>query len=451
MDKALETPTRGGLGIAFDIGTATVAGSSVDLNDGRTIKTHTLKNPQARWGEDVLSRIRAISEDPALLIRLKKSVIGACNEIIEVVSGPSPSKKRAIKKVIAAGNTVMEHILVGVSPVPLGRVPYRPAFKKAQELEAKGAGLDVGPSTTLYTFPIIGGFVGGDTVAVILSLGLHKGAGTVPDRTVMNRTVMNRRVPDRTVPDRTVLAIDIGTNSEIVLSTPTGLFCASSPAGPAFEGGEIEHGMTAGKGAIQGVKIEEDRIRLDFIGTSRPKGICGSGLVDAAAALLISDVIEPSGRIRNRQEVKTNLSNYIEEGNGANSFVLFRGAEGEIRITQSDIRALQVAKAAISAGINVLLKKAKLEPRAIDKVYLAGAFGSNLSKEGLGAIGVLKREWLGRVTSVGDAALEGARLALVSEEKKSEANEIARRAKYVALSGSAHFEREFIANMNFRA
>jgi uncharacterized 2Fe-2S/4Fe-4S cluster protein (DUF4445 family) len=434
MDTAFETPTKNGLGIAFDIGTTTVAGSSVDMAEGRAIKTHTLRNPQQRWGEDVLSRIKAISEDPALLNRLKQSIIGACNEIIEEVTGHSHSKKSEIKRIVAAGNTVMEHIFLGVSPEPLGKAPYKPAFKDAQELEARRAGLDVGPSAMLYTFPVIGGFVGGDTVAVILSLGLHKSAG---------------KAPDRPVTDRTVLAIDIGTNTEIVLSTPTGLFCASAPAGPAFEGGEIEQGMEARKGAIQGIKINGDRIRLDVIGSSTPKGICGSGLVDTAAALIKAGVIESSGRIRNSLEVGTNLADNIKEGKDANSFVLFKGAAGEIRLTQSDIRALQVAKSAIRAGINVLLKKAKIKPRDIEEVYIAGAFGSHLEKEGLCAIGVLDKEWAASVTPVGDAALEGATLALVSKEKRTEAGEIARTSKYVPLSGSAHFEREFIQNMNF--
>ncbi len=423
------TPKSEPLGIAFDIGTTTVAGSSVGLSDGRTIKTHSVKNPQQRWGEDVVSRIRVISEDPGLLSELKNCLVGALNGLIEELVESSTPKKQAIEKVTVAGNTVLEHIFLGISPEPLGRAPYKPAFKESRELNASTAGLDLGPRATLYTFPVIGGFVGGDTVAVILSLGLHK------DKKDKKRA-------------ERALALDIGTNSEIVLSTPEALFCASSPAGPAFEGGEIKDGMRARNGAIQGVNLEGDRIRLDTIGTSSPKGICGSGLVDAASVLLKAGVIEPSGRIRSSQEVPTNLSYHIKEGKCANSFVLYRDTRGEISLTQDDIRALQVAKAALRAGINVVLKKAKLEPRNIDRVYIAGAFGSNLDKAGLSAIGVLEREWLDKVTPVGDAALDGARLALASD-KRTEAEEIARSAKYVPLSGSAHFEREFLANVNF--
>jgi uncharacterized 2Fe-2S/4Fe-4S cluster protein (DUF4445 family) len=171
--------------------------------------------------------------------------------------------------------------------------------------------------------------------------------------------------------------------------------------------------------------------------------------VEAAAALLSAGVIETSGRIKNPEEVQTNLANDIKQEKGANSFVLFRNARGEIRLTQSDIRALQAAKAAIRAGINIILKKAGLKPGDIEKVYIAGAFGSRLEEEGLSTIGVLDGVWRGRVTYVGDAALEGARIALLSEEKKAEADEISQRAKYVSLSGSKHFEREFISNMNF--
>jgi uncharacterized 2Fe-2S/4Fe-4S cluster protein (DUF4445 family) len=359
--------------------------------------------------------------------------VGALNGLIEELVESSTPKKQAIEKVTVAGNTVMEHIFLGISPEPLGRAPYKPAFKESRELNASEAGLDLGPRATLYTFPVIGGFVGGDTVAVILSLGLHKDKKHEKDKKRAERA----------------LALDIGTNSEIVLSTPEALFCASSPAGPAFEGGEIKDGMRARNGAIQGVNLEGDRIRLDTIGTSSPKGICGSGLVDAASVLIKAGVIEPSGRIRSSQEVSTNLSYHIKEGKCANSFVLYRDTRGEISLTQDDIRALQVAKAALRAGINVVLKKAKLEPRNIDRVYIAGAFGSNLDKAGLSAIGVLDRVWLDKVTPVGDAALDGARLALASDDKRTEAEEIARSAKYVPLSGSAYFEREFLANMNF--
>jgi uncharacterized 2Fe-2S/4Fe-4S cluster protein (DUF4445 family) len=311
----------------------------------------------------------------------------------------------------------MEHLFLGVSPEPLSRVPYKPAFKEARTVDA-GVGLECG----LYVFPLIGGFVGGDAVAVALTLGMPGG-------------------------DKPVLAIDIGTNSEILLSSGGVLYATSAAAGPAFEGGEVKSGMVAAPGAIQGIKIEGDTVILDVIGKGTPKGICGSGLIEAAASLLEAGIIESTGRIKDRDEVESNLSSRIKAGTEGNSFTLYRGASGEVSLTQDDIRALQTAKSATSAGVTMLLMKAGIGPEDIATVYIAGAFGSHLKEEGLRAIGLLDEAWTD-IRTVGDAALEGAVLAL-DDERKRQAEAIARQARYVSLSGSAHFEREFIKNMNF--
>lgn len=416
MREPLEKKTAERLGAAFDVGTTTVVCALVDLETSSVLATESVANPQAKWGRDVISRMEASIRAPESLGELSKAIRDACGRLLDSLSG---DKKAEITRATAAGNSVMEHIFLGMSPSPLSRVPYKPAFRTAQTLQPEN---DIGLGCGLYLFPLIGGFVGGDAVAVALKLGMPDG-------------------------EKPVLAIDIGTNSEILLSSNGTLFATSAAAGPAFEGGEIRFGMNASPGAIQGVMVEGDTLILDVIGNATPKGICGSGLIEAASTLIKAGIIEASGRIKDPDEISTNLSSRIKQGVDGNSFVLYRGAKGEITLTQDDVRALQTAKSATRAGISMLLMKAGITPVDISTVYIAGAFGSHLKEEGLRAIGLLDEAWTD-IRTVGDAALEGAVLAL-DDERRAEAEAIASRARYVSLSGSAHFEREFIKNMNF--
>ena len=421
------------IGVAFDIGTTTLVGRSVALATGVPIRTASAKNPQSKWGADVTSRIKAVTDDPGALNSMRRSVVDACNGIIDILTGGEPEKVSAIT---AAGNTVMEHILSGVSPEGLGRAPYKPAFKESRRVDGRGAGFHCAEGAMLYTFPIVGGFVGGDTVAVMLSLGMGGSS-------------------DDTGRQTTHLAIDIGTNSEVILSAGGAIYTAATPAGPAFEGGEIEYGMTATAGAIEGVAIEDDRLKLRVIagaGTgvgAKPSGICGSGLIEAAEALLSAGIIDGTGRIVDGDEVATNLSSRIIKGEKGNSVVLHRDASGAVTLSQTDIRSLQVAKASVTAAIRILLKRAGVKEGEVEKVSIAGAFGSNLTARGLAAIGVIPESWIDLVEFKGDAALDGAAAPLTSMEKAVEAEEIAGKAKYVSLSGSSHFEKEFIDAMNF--
>jgi len=410
---------KNGIGVAFDVGTTTVAGASVDLATGRVLGQTSLANPQSRWGRDVISRLAALDSDPSLLMEMSASLVGACNSILSWLTKGAP-----VAEITAAGNPVMEHLLLGISPEPLSRVPYRPAFKEAQRLKAKETGLCSCAETNLYAFPLIGGFVGGDAVAVALSLGLH-----------------NEK--------EATLAIDIGTNSEIMLASGGELYATSAAAGPAFEAGEISSGMVAGPGAIECVKMDGDSVSLKVIGEVAPRGICGSGLIDAVSGLVAAGVIDASGRIRDRDEVSGGLSNRVAADGDANRFVLYRGAKGEVALTQSDIRAVQTAKASTRAGIEMLLNKAGVAPADIRKVYVAGAFGSHLHAKSLSSIGLIDASWTAKVALVGDAALRGALLAL-SDEKKDEAEKLASSFRYVPLSGSARFEDEFIRRMDFQ-
>lgn len=408
------------INIALDIGTTTIAGAAVDQATGRLLSGHSAENPQKMWGMDLITRLNALIEDPRLLKEFSRVTVGACNGIIAEVSGG-----REAAEIAVAGNTVMEHVFLGISPAGMAKVPYRPAFKEAKRLKAGDAGLKAGPDTLLYVFPLIGGFVGGDAVAAALYLNMR-------------------------LSDKTVLAIDVGTNSEVMLSFGGNIYAASAPAGPAFEASGISSGMRAGKGAIQGVAIEGDKVTLDVIGGGQAKGICGSGLLSAAGALLTAGAMEKSGRLRNRSEIPGNLANRIREDNRpGNSFVLFRGPSGEISLSQSDIRSLQSAKAAIRAAVEVLMTKAGAGLEEIEEVCLAGAFGESLSDDGLFAIGLLDRGLKGKLRFAGDAALLGAACVAGNEDKKHEAERIAKEAKYISLSGTPAFEREFIKHMDF--
>jgi len=415
LRQPLEKNKGLGLGAAFDVGTTTLVAALVDLETREVIATASLPNPQSGWGRDVVARMEAAVGPGGALDELKAAITEALSGLLASVTG---DRQGEVSAAAAAGNSVMEHLLLGVSPEPLSKVPYRPAFREALTAVDAVAGLGCG----LYVFPLIGGFVGGDAVAVALSLGMP-GEG------------------------RPALAIDIGTNSEILLSSGGVLYATSAAAGPAFEGGEVKDGMIAAPGAIEGVAVEDDTVRLAVIGGIAPRGICGSGLIEAVSALLKTGVIDRTGRIKDPDEVESNLSSRIKTGPQGNSFTLYRGPKTEIALTQQDVRALQTAKSATRAGISMLLKKAGISPGEVGTVFIAGAFGSHLREEGLRTIGLLDEAWTG-IRTVGDAALDGAVMALYEDGRK-QAEKIAREARYVSLSGSSHFEREFIRNMNF--
>lgn len=407
------------IGVAVDLGTTTVAAAAVDLETGSVVARMGAPNPQSEWGSDVLSRVEAIVGDAANLGRMSAAVAQAINVLISNMVSPDD-----VCRVHVAGNTIMEHIFLGVSPAPLARVPYKPVFTEARVARAEDLGISAAPGAKAYLFPSVGGFVGGDAVAVMLALGFG-------------------------LRDTVDLAIDIGTNSEIMLCSAGRFFAASAAAGPAFEAGGVGAGMIAARGAIERVTIAGDDVILGVIGGASPRGICGSGLISAVSSMIGAGVIDNSGRIVDRVELDTNLGNRIQNEVSGSSFSLYRASGSDIKLTQADIRNLQNAKAAIRAGISMLLEKAGITADLVDKVYIAGAFGSNLDTKDLARIGVLDRSWVDKVELAGDGALDGVVMALTSGHEQTRAEKIARDAKYVSLSGSAHFEKEFLRNMGF--
>ncbi len=413
-----ETKKDKEMGIALDIGTTTLAASLANISTGEMTKSISMANPQARWGSDVLERVNAMQETPSALSELTETLQRACAELMRELSPKTP-----VSRVTVAGNSIMEHFFLGLSPASIARVPYKPLFKEARTISAHEFALPAAADGSVYIFPLVGGFVGGDTVAAALALEF---AGE----------------------QENALLVDIGTNSEIMLKTGGRLYATSAAAGPAFEAAGIKHGMTADTGAIRGVVMEDNSLRLDVIGDVMARGICGSGLLDAVSILLRGGIIDCRGRIKDANEIDSNLSSRIKSDKSGNSFILSRGAVATITITQEDIRALQVAKAAIRAGITSLLEKADLHARDLTKIHIAGAFGSNLSMRGLIDVGLVDSLWTETLGFTGDAALQGAALAL-NDDKKAQAKWIAETTTYQPLSGSKVFEREFIKHMDF--
>ncbi len=408
------------LGIAIDIGTTTLAAMLVNMDSGEALRGISMANPQIPLGLDVLERVNAIEKNKTLLHELSESLTAACASLVRKLAADTP-----VKTVTVAGNSIMEHLFLGVSPLSMAKVPYKPVFKEGRTMRAAEAGLDTAGECELYLFPMVGGFVGGDAVAAALALGMIE-------------------------EKENTLLIDVGTNSEVILKAGGRLYSTSAAAGPAFEAAGISCGMTACDGAIRGLSLRDNTISLDIIGNVMPRGICGSGLLDAVSTLLKAGIIDSTGRILEAHEVSSSLSGRIKANTGGNQFILSRTAAKTISITQADIRALQVAKAAIRAGITTLIEKAGLSTEDIAKVHIAGAFGSNLTMRGLFDVGLMDRLWSDIVAFAGDAALQGAAMAL-KDDKRAEAEWLAENITYQPLSGSKVFEREFIRHMDFPA
>ena len=416
-----EGDTRGNsFGVAFDIGTTSIVGILVDLDTGEEAATHAILNPQICWGEDIITRINFIQSHPDGLKILQKKVIQAINQIIRTLSKKAKVKRDHIYEATFVGNTVMHHFLLGINPLNLALYPYVPAIQKPVELKASHLGVRINRRGGLFVFPNVAAFVGSDAVGVILATSLF----TQRDRKLR-------------------LAVDIGTNGEIILAKDGRIVCASTAAGPAFEGARISQGMRAEKGAIERVRLREGRVKVGVIGGGKPRGICGSGLIDAVSELFKERIIDNSGRIL-FPPLKKIWDQRVIRKEGSSGFLLVSEKESPKRfpviLTQNDVRELQLAKGAIRAGIEILLKKLGLEEGQIDEVLLAGAFGSNIDPTSAQNIGLIPTLPKAKMRSVGNAASLGAIMALVSQESWREAEEISRNLEYVELAVFPNFQ-----------
>jgi uncharacterized 2Fe-2S/4Fe-4S cluster protein (DUF4445 family) len=412
-------------GLAFDIGTTTIVGTLVNLVSGEDLAVSAHMNPQASFGDDVISRIQVCRKDRSGVARLQAAVLGTVREIVETLLKTAGVSAANIYEIVFTGNTTMQQILCGIDPSPLGEIPFVPAFRQAVSLRAADLGLDTNPEANVYVFPQIGGFVGGDTVAGIIATRLDQSP-------------------------RPSLLVDIGTNGEIVLAHNGRLIATSVAAGPAFEGARIAQGMRATTGAIEKVILDGD-IRINVIGNARPSGICGSGLIDAAAEMLRAGILDSTGRVLGPDEIPAHmpaaLRRRILKCDGEYAFVLAPASEsatGEpLCLYQRDIRELQLANGAIRAGINILLRMEGLRPSDLDSVLLAGAFGNFIRRRNARRIGMLPPIPCSRIRFVGNAASFGAKRALLSTAEKDYAERIGRLVRHVDLSLSPEFQSEF--------
>lgn len=417
-------------GLSVDIGTTTVVGTLVDLTSGNNVAAASAGNTQNIFGADVISRIQHAAKGQKELEQLRRRVVQVINRLSEKLAGAAGISTSSIYQGAIVCNTTMNHLFLGLDPRYLAPAPFIPVVTDLVAVEAWEVGLNICPHAPIYVLPNIAGYVGADTVGVMISTGIHN-AG------------------------KSILAVDIGTNGEIVLALPGKMLTCSTAAGPAFEGAQIKCGMRAQAGAIEKVKINDDGVAYEVIGDAPAKGICGSGLMDAVAEMVRVGILESNGRIvppESAQHLSDALKSRIE-GRGADArFVLATPEEtgGEaVYLTQKDIREVQLAKGAIRAGIEVLLQHGGITCDQLDEILLAGAFGSYIDKQSALGIGLLPDVEPAKIRAVGNAAGAGAKLALLSRHVRQEAVKVAKASEHLELSATPEFQAAFIKHLNF--
>ena len=403
-------------GVAVDLGTTTVVSKLYDLANGRKTAVAARLNSQRKYGEDVISRISYAGRGQAETRQLQQAVIDLLNDSLTEMCTQAHIERRQIYEIVLAGNTVMQHLLLGVDAHYLAQMPYVPVFRQAHSRRAAALGLAVHPAAHLYLFPGIGRFVGGDTSAVLLSLADKK--------------------------EGAWLAVDIGTNGEMILARDNRFWSTSAAAGPAFEGAHISQGMRAGVGAIDRIAIRDGRLHNHVIGEAVAVGICGSGLIDAVGTLLQINALDFAGRLQDSPLLPVQIS--AEQG----PTIRFSGATGgEVSMTQKDLREVQLAKSAIATAIQILLKTAGVRPADLDALYLAGAFGQYIRKDMALAIGLLPNLAMEKIHFIGNAASVGAELALLSTTERRSVEQLAAAVHYVEVAGDPTFQNLFAENL----
>jgi uncharacterized 2Fe-2S/4Fe-4S cluster protein (DUF4445 family) len=418
------------LGIAFDIGTTTVVGYLMDLGSGKELGVVSALNPQTRYGADVITRNAFAAQKEHGLEILRDAIVEQLNLLIGEAVEKVGAAREQVYAVSVVGNTTMHHLFLGISPKHLALAPYVPVIAEPLSAPAQETGIAINAAGRVYVLPNIAGFVGADTVGVILATDLDWS-------------------------ESIKLAIDIGTNGEIVLGSRDRLVACSAAAGPAFEGSQISCGMRGTIGAIDHVQFG-DGIGYSVVGAGRPEGICGSGLLDAVASLLEQGVIDHRGRLLPPDMSGVQAARYKDRiivHEGANALLLANESETAhgrpILITQKDIREVQLAKGAIAAGIQVLLEQLGASLDDISEVLLAGAFGNYLDPHSACAIGLIPQTLEGKIRPVGNAAGSGAKMALLSRSEYRRAGLIASMVDYVELSAYKNFIDIFAGAMYF--
>jgi len=422
-------------GIAFDLGTTTVVGYLYDLTARRLLSTASIINPQTAVGGDVLSRIHFAGTDRFGTRKMARMIQQGLKDVTDQLLQDSKISREEVYEVVVAGNSCMQQLLLEVSSVGLGQSPYRPVTTNSVCCRASKIGLILNEMALLYCLPCIGGFVGGDTVGMMVAC--------LPEK--------------HTDIAKIYLAIDIGTNCEIVLMSPNIRIACSTAAGPAFEGGSICQGMRAADGAIDSVRIDGD-ISVHVIGNASAQGICGSGLVDAVAELFKNGIVDKDGRMLSWQEAEQlNLDPRLMERlaviNGIQTFLLSGGQKEDgansVMLTQMDIRQLQLAKAAIQTSVRILLDMAGVDLQAVDTVFLAGAFGNYLDCRNAAKLGIIPEALVDRVKIIGNAAGVGASQVLLSAKAREKAEWLGQTTRHISLADHPDFQSLYLKELAF--
>ncbi|MGD0884624.1 MAG: ASKHA domain-containing protein [Thermodesulfovibrionales bacterium] len=422
------------IGLAVDIGTTTVAGYLTDLNTGEVLVTESMMNPQVRYGEDVMSRITyCMMNEETGLKELQETIIEGLNTIAKQAAHKAGYSPHDISEMTLVGNTAMHHILLGINPEYMGVAPFTPALHKSVDVKADRFGIEILPAGNIHVLPIEAGFVGADNVGCLIADAPYK------------RKEMT-------------LLIDIGTNGELVFGNKERLISCSCATGPALEGAQIEFGMRAAPGAIERVTIDPKTLEATYkvIGNSRwsdgeanmqAKGICGSAIIDVIAEMFKAGILRKNGQInmdltspRLRKGAK-GLTEYVLAWKHETSI------DQDIVVNQKDVRAIQLAKGALYSGCLIMMRK--LGVKEFDRLAIAGAFGSHIDKMEAMVIGMFPDCDLKKVKYIGNAAGDGARIALLNVDKRKEANDIARKVKYIELALEEDFNDRFGEAMQF--
>ncbi|SPF38575.1 Ferredoxin [Syntrophobacter sp. SbD1] len=411
--------TARSMGVAIDVGTTTIVAQLIDLRTGAILGAQASHNSQARYGEDVISRM-IFACGQAGLGPLTEAVTFTINALIDSLVRKNKIEHSDITTIVAAGNTVMSHLLLGLEPCNIRTAPYIPTATRFPQFQAAEVGLKANPKALLHCMPCVSSYVGGDITAGVYACQMH-------DHHEISAL------------------IDVGTNGEIVIGNNEWLVCCSSSAGPAFEGGGIKCGTKAILGAIEKIVIDGDRVHYETIGGHKPLGVCGSAIIDGIAELLSAGIIDQSGKFTLLDHPGVRLVDEVPE------FIVAPAEEtttGEpIVITEDDISNLIKSKGAVLAAVRVLLKTLEMDFTDLEKLYVAGGFGAHLDIEKAIFIGLLPDIPKERIRFIGNSSLAGARLALLSTHAFHRAEEIANRMTYIELSVHPEFMNEFIASL----
>jgi len=414
--------TEKGYGVAIDLGTTKIAGYLLDLADGSILASRAVANTQAVYGDDVISRITYAMGSQANGKKLQSTAIKMVNALILELSAAAALEAPQIKMITICGNTAMHHLVLGLPVGQLAQAPYLPWVKDPVNISSRELGLKSAPQADVYFLPNIGGYVGGDHVGVLAATGaLNILAAT--------------------------LIIDIGTNTEISLAAGGNITSVSCASGPAFEGGHIKFGIKASPGAIDKIIVKDNKVKYRTIGSGKPAGICGSGILDAVAQMATDGIIDAGGRM--------DKAHPLVSANGGQLQVRVAGSEkslnGEdIVITQGDVRELQLAKAAIRTGVSVLLKAADIAAKDVKTIIIAGTFGNYIDIKSAIRIGMLPDLPLRRFSQVGNAAGAGACLVLASGTARNETEQMARRVDYLELADRPDFMELYVEALRIR-